>query len=53
MTPSEEQAIFISILENQRNVAMTELARAAARIAVLETALAQQPKEARENNDAP
>jgi hypothetical protein len=41
MSLSDEQAIFISILENQRNVAMTELARIAARVAVLEQALAE------------
>lgn len=37
---SNEQMILFSILENQRNVAMTELARAAARIAVLEQQVA-------------
>lgn len=39
--PSNEFEIFISILEQQRNVAMTELARVAARNAVLETEIAK------------
>lgn len=39
-SPSELD-IFINILEQQRNNAMTELARAAARISVLEAALAE------------
>lgn len=38
---TEEEQVLFSILENQRNVAMTELARVAARNAVLERALAE------------
>jgi hypothetical protein len=50
--PSEVE-IFISILENQRNVAMTELARMAARISVLETQLAaMQAKQETETGSA-
>lgn len=41
MLSSDEQTTFTAILENQRNVAMTELARIAARNAALEQALAE------------
>jgi uncharacterized small protein (DUF1192 family) len=50
MEQPDEQAVFAAILENQRNMAMTELARAVARINVLQAEnaklKAQVPKDA-------
>jgi hypothetical protein len=46
---TDEEQILFSIMEQQRNVAMTELARAAARNAVLEQELAKARSELESN----
>lgn len=53
MDTPNEQAVFIAILENQRNLAMTELARAVARINVLEAERAKLQAQVPKDGEGP